>query len=81
MAMKIGGKYKPEDVCLRHWYKLAPNTKVAQSALNKQLKSMTKKILENAALLKEQLKREGITSPIFDDIDTVIDERMKRIQG
>ena len=81
MAMKIGGKYKPEDVCLRHWYKLVPNTKVAQSALNKQLKSMTKKVLENATLLKEQLKREGITSPIFDDIDTVIDERVKRIQG
>jgi serine/threonine-protein kinase HipA len=25
MAMKIGGKYQPEEVMLRHWYRLIPD--------------------------------------------------------
>ena len=79
MAMKIGGKYKPGDVCLRHWHRLVPDTKAAQSALNKQLKSMTEKIQENVILLKEQLKSDGIVSSVFDDIGILINRRVRRI--
>ena len=53
--------------------------KAAQSTLNKQLKSMAEKVQENGILLKEQLKYDGITSSVFNEIITVINERAKKI--
>ncbi len=79
MAMKIGGKYKPRDIYLRHFHKLVPDTKAAQSALNKQIKTMAEKVRKNAAQLKADLERDGLLSSVFDEIIAVINERAKRI--
>jgi len=77
--MKIGRKYKPNDVYLRHFHKLVAGTKVAQSALNRQIKKMTGKMLEAAPKLKEKLNVDGLSSDVFDDIIGVIKERSKHL--
>lgn len=79
MAMKIGGKYKPDDVFLRHWHRLVPETKAAQSAMNKQLKAMAISTIENALVLKETLEGQGLRSPVFSDICRIIDTRTKEM--
>ena len=80
MAMKIGGKYDPEDVCLRHWLNLVPSTEVAKRTLETQMQTMAKIMLETAPVLKETLKKEGISSPIFDKIIAVIKARAQRFK-
>ncbi len=72
MAMKIGGKYKPNDVFLRHWYKLIPDTKAAQRNLGKQLVDLAHKTNDHAHALKDSLEKKGIKSPVFEQICTVI---------
>ena len=75
MAMKIGGKYKPEDVYQRHFHRLVPDTKAAQSAMDRQIKAMTEKMMEAAPSLKESLTADGLASDVFDDIITIIETR------
>ena len=79
MAMKIGGKYKPEEVYPRHWHRLVPDTKTAQAAFTKRRQFLAKKTLEQASQLKGALHSEGHTSPIFDAILGIIQERSKRV--
>lgn len=78
MAMKIGGKYKPDDVCLRHFYKLVPDTKTAQSSIQRQITTMAQKIMGKATTLKTDLQNNGLTSEVFDMIIQVIKERSAR---
>lgn len=77
MAMKIGGKYRPQDVYLRHFHRLVPETKTAQNALNNQINTMTSKIMDAAVRLKSEFEQEGITSEVFDKIIKVIKFRIK----
>lgn len=79
MAMKIGGQYKPEDVYLRHFHKLGADTKAAQSVMKRQIKTMTKKMLEAAPRLKTSLAEERLVSDVFDDIIAVIKDRAQRL--
>lgn len=81
MAMKIGGKYKPKDVHLRHFYKLVPETKVAQSAMNRQINTMIENMINAAPTLKKSLTKEGLGSDVFDEIITVIKARAKHLRG
>jgi serine/threonine-protein kinase HipA len=80
MAMKIGGKYKPKEIYLRHFYKLVSGSKAAESAIHKQINTMTDKLYDKAVQLKNDLGGEGISSEIFDEIIKVIEERSKRLQ-
>ncbi len=80
MAMKTGGKYKPEDVHLRHWHRLVPDTTAAKRNLEKQLITLSSKCVEGAGVLKANLKEEGITSVIFDQICEVIAKRARHIE-
>ncbi|MBX9805418.1 MAG: type II toxin-antitoxin system HipA family toxin [Alphaproteobacteria bacterium] len=79
MAMKIGGKYDPEVVLLRHWQRIVPDTTVAKRALNKDLMKISKDCLEQAHTLKAALKEQGTYSIIFDDICQVIKKRSDHI--
>ena len=79
MAMKIGGKYKPNEVYLRHFYRLVADTKAAQTVMNRQIKTMTDKTMEAAPNLKASLTAGGRASDVFDDIIAVIEERAKRL--
>jgi len=79
MAMKIGGKYKPDEVFLRHWHKLVPETAAAKHNLEKQMQGTAKACLEKAKTLKSDLAKDGIQSKVFDDILSVIGKRSERL--
>src|SRR5215469_3665364 len=61
MAMKIGGKCDPNDVYLRHWHRLVPDTAGARNALEKNLARMAANTLDQATKLHDELKKENIT--------------------
>lgn len=79
MAMKIGGKYKPKDVYLRHFHRMVADTKAAQSAMNRQIKTMSGKVVDAARTLKTELQDEGLNSDIFAEIIENIKERSQRL--
>ena len=79
MAMKIGGKYKPRSVYPRHFHKLLGDKKGAQSVMNRQVKTMTDRMMEAAPVLKSIMATDGLTSSVLDDIIAVIKERTKRL--
>jgi serine/threonine-protein kinase HipA len=76
MAMK---KYKPKDTYLQHFHRLVPDTKAAQSALNRQIKTMTEKMMDAGPNLKESLIKGSLVSDVFDEIIAIIEERAKRL--
>ena len=79
MAMKIGGKYKPREVCLRHFHKMVPDTKAGRSAIDKQVKEMSGKIVDAAHKVKSDLGAERLTSEVFAAIIKIIEERSMRL--
>lgn len=79
MAMKIGGKYNPDQVTLRHWHSLVPSTKVAQNAMNKKLERIADRAIQSAYTLKKDLESQGLGSNIFTDICQVIERRGRAI--
>jgi serine/threonine-protein kinase HipA len=80
MAMKIGGKYNPEDVFLRHFLKEAAHTKNAELFVKKQIHSLSQKIILESEKLKKQLISEGISSEVFDEIINVINVRSEKLK-
>ncbi len=79
MAMKIGGRYDPNDVFLRHWQRIVPNTEPARKNIEKQLSIMAKYTLDHAIALRETFKHDGLVSPVIDAICVLIETRAKRI--
>lgn len=79
MAMKIGGEYQPNNIFLRHWHRIVPDSATARKALEKSLVQMARNTLEQANRLKDDLKKKGIVSPVFDLILDVIKFRTERI--
>lgn len=75
MAMKIGGQYDPMAVLLRYWHRLVPDTAAAKKAFTKELVKMSKECLEQAEVLKENFHKQGITSPVFEEIGVIIKTR------
>lgn len=75
MAMKIGGKYDPNEVFLRHWYQIISDTQIARKTFEKQFKQFAHKLKHHAENLKENLKQEGLYAPIYEDIYSVIKRR------
>jgi len=80
MAMKIGGKYDPDDIYLRHWHRLVPDTAGTRNALEKNLTEMAATTLDQATKLHDELKKENITSPILDSIVALIKKRSARLK-
>jgi serine/threonine-protein kinase HipA len=79
MAMKIGSKYDPSMVLLRHWHSLLPDTVAAKAALTKELATMALSCIEKTGPLQFQLASEGIASPILDEICTIIHARAEHL--
>jgi serine/threonine-protein kinase HipA len=78
MAMKIGGKYKPEDVFLRHWYHFVPDTRAAKTNLEKRLHELAKTTLEQAHTLKDEFHKDGLQSPVLGDC-SLIEKKANRL--
>lgn len=79
MAMKIDRKYKSEYIFMRHFYKLVTDTKAAQSAMDKQARTMREKTMDMALTLKSSLIADGLASDVFDEIIAIIEKRAKHL--
>lgn len=80
MSMKIGSKYKPKDVQLRHWHQLASAQATAKINLENELKDITGKITSYSQELQKELSQTGSDSLIYAKIHKVIVNRCKLIQ-
>ena len=80
MAMKIGGRYDPGEVYLRHWHRLVPDTAVARKGIEKSLADMATTALDQATKLHAELNKENITSPVLDSILALIKKRSTRLK-
>ncbi|PHS35628.1 MAG: phosphatidylinositol kinase, partial [Robiginitomaculum sp.] len=81
MAMKIGKKYKPNDVFIWHWNRLVPDTKSAHKNLGNQLTKMADNCVGKSKTLHAKFESQGIKSEIFGDIIAVIKSRANHING
>jgi hypothetical protein len=79
--MKIGKKYKPDDVFIRHWNRLVPDTKAAHRNLGNQLTKMADNCVVNSEELLLKFESQGVKSEIFGDIIAVIKQRVNHIKG
>jgi serine/threonine-protein kinase HipA len=79
MAMKIGGKYNPEDVFLKHWYQLVPDTQLAGNMMEKDLKKFASELPKKALSLSKELEAAGIFSPVYDEIQAIIESRCQHV--
>lgn len=52
MAMKIGG-VGPDEVYVRHWHRLVPDTAVARNAIDKNLADIAAKTRDQARKLHD----------------------------
>ena len=80
MAMKIGGKYDPNKVYLRHWHRLVPDTAVARKEIEKSLAHMATTTLDQTTKLHADLNKQNITSPVLDSILALIKKRSTRLK-
>jgi serine/threonine-protein kinase HipA len=80
IAMKIGGKYDPDEVYLRHWHRLVPDTAVSRKAIEKSLADMATTALDQATKLLAELNKENVTSPVLDSILALIKKRSTRLK-
>jgi len=81
MAMKIGGRYDPEHVYIRHWYRIVEDTSAAKKNIEKIIDSQSKLCVNAAIALKDELKNEGLESKIFDQIYGVINVRSELLRN
>jgi len=80
MAMKIGGNYNPDEVYLRHWHRLVPDTAVARKSIEKSLADMATTALDQGIKLHAELNKENITSPVLDSILALVKKRSTRLK-
>jgi serine/threonine-protein kinase HipA len=81
MAMKLGGKYEPDMVHLRHWQKIVPDTTVAKRNLEKSLIDNASAIIPKAHEVAASLIAENSNSIVFEQIISVIEKRAKHLTG
>ncbi|EKE10157.1 MAG: hypothetical protein ACD_16C00075G0003 [uncultured bacterium] len=79
MAMKIGGKYNSEDVYLRHWVQLVPDTQLAKNTMEKDLKKFASTLPKKALSFSKMLEKKGLSSPVFDKIQAIIENRCQHV--
>ena len=79
MAMKIGGYYDPELICLRHWLQLVPDTSVSKKSFTADLKMLATQVYTEALDLKKSFEDQGLPSPILEEICAVVKHRSQQI--
>jgi len=79
VAMRIGGKYLPDQVFLRHWHRLVVDTAGAKRAMEKTLAEAAKKTIDQASTLRVELTESGVRADIFDAILGLIRTRSETL--
>lgn len=78
MAMKIGSKYHADDVLPRHWQQLCEESNYRYIAMKRLIEKIANQLLKAAVEEKEQLKADGILSPVIDNIISVMNTHIER---
>jgi len=81
MAMKIGSKYKPNDVQIRHWNTLVKETKTAQNLLRSRQKKLCKNIKKTLSSKNFNDLVDKKSGGIGEKISIVIFERIKTLES
>lgn len=79
MAMKIGKKYKPEEVFLRHWYQLVPDTQLARNMIEKDLKRFATKLPKKSLSLLKVVESKKFPLAICKKIQEIIESRCRHV--
>lgn len=80
MAMKIGSKYKADEVMIRHWESLAQTCRFNPKLLIKRLHQQAQLMIEKTAALMQQLENEkDLDSPVFKKISEMFIKRARQI--
>ena len=80
MAMKIGGRCKSEDLQLRHWQSLVPDTSTAKQTLSSRINRMCKRVEEALGGKMLEPKEHEVTEQISAFVMRRV-ERLKSVNG
>jgi len=78
MAMKIGGRYKPDDLQRRHWERLVPETSSAKNNLKKHVIKICNKLKESN-LLTTSIHGSQADHDVIQEIRQLIEARTNRL--
>ena len=75
MAMKIGSKYRFDEVYARHWLQMGEAAQLSPSLLKKRVLEIAKELPNLAKELQTQFEEKGCNHPIITKIISLIEER------
>lgn len=81
LAMKIGGKYRPEDILPRHWDRFARETGLAAPMVRRRVLDLAQRAAGASREVAAALDREGHGSPIIARIIDTVDARSTRLRS
>ena len=73
LAMKIGGEYRLSNISLRHWHRLAADTRTNADCLIADARAMAAQLPDLAAMIQKDVETEGLSHRII----SVLVRRMK----
>lgn len=79
MAMKIGSRYRFDEVLPRHWEALASDVGLTPRAVHRRLRAMAQRIRDDADAVRTELAREHVESPLLEEIIAGIRKRAGRV--
>ena len=81
MAMKIGGKGRPDEVLPRHWQRFAGDTGLAPPRVRRDLLAMAEQVPSEARLLASELDAAGHGSPVYERIVREVEARCEHVRN
>lgn len=80
MAMKIGGKYDPEDVFRRHWHRFAEEISVSASFVDNQIEYVVKWVEMQSKMIADSYFNRFQRPKVITDILEIISKRLQRLR-
>ena len=79
MAMSIDGEYNPNKITKQHFVNMSKELEIKPNVIEKIISGLTDNMLKNVEELTNELKEQGLYSPIIDKIETLINKRLKQL--
>ncbi|GHU13519.1 putative kinase Y4mE [Alphaproteobacteria bacterium] len=81
MAMKIGGKYNPEDVFRRHWHKFAEENSIGSRLMDKEIDYVSKMVWKwHGRVARQLFWHEQLYPKIIHDIIKLIEKKLELLK-
>jgi len=75
LAMKLGGEYRPQNIGLRQWQKLAKELRLDPGDVIRQVAVMAEAIPDHVVKVGKNLKKEGLAHPILPRLEKALTAR------